>query len=406
MKKLLPDLALMISRPWFRIAACLVLAALFALFSARRPTAQDHTPTPAAAARAAPDVSVVAVKRADLVDTLALAAEFRPFQEVSVHARVSGYVKQMRVDVGSRVRAGDVIAVLEVPELQDELRRAVAGVERAQQEVARARSAYDDAHLRYTRLAEVLQQQPNLVAQQDVDEARMRDAAAKASWDAAQSAVREAVAGRAKLETYVSYARITAPFTGVVTRRYADTGSLVGAGTSSSGQALVQLSQLDPLRLVLPVPESAVTTITVGTPVSVHVQSTGETVTAAVSRRSGDVATTTRTMRVEVDVPNRDLHLAPGMYASAVMPQAHREHVLVLPIEAVPDRRDGAATLLAVDGARHVRERRVSLGLETATQVEVTAGLGEGDLVVLGSRGVLRPGDTVVPKPVTSAARP
>jgi RND family efflux transporter MFP subunit len=345
----------------------------------------------------APAVPVVRVVRADLADTLSLSGEFRPFQEVNVYAKVSGYVKQMKVDVGDRVKAGQVLAVLEIPELQDELLRATASVEKARQEVERAKAAYDEAHLTYTRLAEVIEQQPNLVAQQEVDLARARDQAGRANWVAAQSAVREAQASRARYDTMIAYSTITAPFAGVITKRYSDTGALVGAGTASSTQVLVRLSQLDPLRLVLPVPASAVPKVREGAAVQIAVQATGEVLSGTVSRTSGEVSTTTRTMHVEVDVPNADSHLAPGMYVTATLTQEVRKGALAIPVDTAPNRKDGAATLYVVDAQQRLGERRVTFGLETATQLEVTSGLAENDMVVSG-RGQFQAGQLVVPK--------
>ncbi len=233
------------------------------------------TPVSAAAgSRATAVVSVTASRRENLADQLKLSAEFLPFQEINVYARVAGYVRQMRVDVGDRLGAGDVIAVLEIPELDNDLQRGAAATERAVQEVVRAKAAYDEAHLSFERLSEVLKQQPNLIAQQEIDQAKSRDDTLRASWIAAQSAEREARANQAKFKTMVAYSHITAPFAGVVTKRYADTGSLVGAGTGTGSQALVRLSQVDPLRLILPVPESAVSKVRVGTQVDISIQST------------------------------------------------------------------------------------------------------------------------------------
>lgn len=352
-----------------------------------------------AAAQARTPVVVAPVKRRDLEDALVLSAEFRPFQEVSLYARVAGYVRQMRVDVGTRVKAGQVLAVLEIPELQDDLQHAAATVERAQGEVERAKAVYDEAHLTYERLAQVSKEQPNLIAQQEIDQARAREVSSRAAWQAAQSGVREASATRAKFGTLVRYSQIVAPFDGVVTRRLADTGSLVGAGTSAGGQAIVRVSQVDPLRLVLPVPESAVSRFHTGMPVDVLVQSTGRKITGHVARLSGEVSTDTRTMRVEVDVPNAALDLAPGMYASANAIQSSRNNVLSIPIEAVPSRKNGSASVLVAGKDDRLQTREIKLGMETAMLVEVTEGLGEGERVVIGGRG-LRAGQLVRAKPI------
>ena len=385
----------------------LVAAALFCVAfvfgaAALYATRADRKPDSAAAikpsAAGAPVVVVAQAKRTDLINTLNLAAEFRPFQEVDVYARVAGYVRQMKVDVGDRVKAGEVLAVLEVPELEAELQQASAAVDSADQEVIRAKAAYDEAHLMYSRLTQVLKQQPDLVAQQDVDEAHAKDETRKASWVAAQSAVREAKARRAKYRDMIEYSKITAPFAGVVSRRNADTGALMGAGTASASQSLVRLSQLDPLRLILPVPESQVPKIHIGDPVQVFVPSTGHTLSATVARLSGAVATETRTMRVEVDVPNPQLTLAPGMYASATLTLDERKQALAIPVEAAPNIKDGAATALVLDKQHKIQQRRIGVGLQTPTQVEVTSGLEEGDLVLLGGQGQVQPGQTAEPK--------
>jgi RND family efflux transporter MFP subunit len=380
---------------FFCVAFVFGAAALYATRAERKP---DSAAAIKPSAAGAPVVVVAQAKRTDLISTLNLAAEFRPFQEVDVYARVAGYVRQMKVDVGDRVKAGEVLAVLEVPELEAELQQASAAVDSADQEVIRAKAAYDEAHLMYSRLTEVLKQQPDLVAQEDIDEAHAKDETRKASWVAAQSAVREAMARRAKYRDMIGYSKITAPFAGVVSRRNADTGALMGAGTASANQSLVRLSQLDPLRLILPVPESQVPKIHVGDPVQVFVPATAQTLSATVARLSGAVATETRTMRVEVDVSNPQLTLAPGMYASATLTLDERKQALAIPVEAAPNIQGGAAMALVLDKQRKVQQRQIGVGIQTPTQVEVTSGLEEGDLVLLGGQGQVQPGQIVEPK--------
>ena len=202
-------------------------------------------------------------------------------------------MKSICVDVGDRVKAGQLLAVLEIPELQDEIQQDEASVKRANEEINRAQadleraeSAHEVAHLAATRLAGVLKVRPNLVAQQDIDEATGRDrvaeaqvSTAKAALAAAKEQLEVAKATQGKTQTLFDYARITAPFAGVITHRYADTGAMIQAGTSSQTQAMpiVRLSQNDRLRLVIPVPESAVSRIHVGNDVAVAVQSLHKT---------------------------------------------------------------------------------------------------------------------------------
>lgn len=380
------------------IAAVLVAAVVAAVAIVH---ARHGTGTPvsqAAGSNTLPLVSVTPSRREDLSDQLKLSAEFLPFQEISVYARVAGYVRQMKVDVGDRVGTGDVIAVLEIPELDNDLQRAAAATERAAQEVVRAKAAYDEAHLSFERLSAVLKQQPNLIAQQEIDQAKARDDALRASWTAAQSAEREAGANQAKYKTMVAYSRITAPFAGIVTKRYADTGSLVGAGTGSGSQALVRLSQVDPLRLILPVPESAVSKVKIGTPVEIHVQSTKQALAAAVSRTSGRVSTETRTMHVEVDVPNPALTMAPGSYATATLELEKRKQVITIPVESLQEKSDAAATVFVLGKDHRIEERKIMTGMETPTRVEVVTGLSEGEMIVLGGRGRYQPGQSAEAK--------
>lgn len=357
----------------------------------------------AAGPGAIPFVSVTPSRREDLADQLTLSAEFLPFQEISVYARVAGYVRQMKVDVGDRVKMGAVIAVLEIPELDNDLQRAAAATERAIQEVVRAKAAYDEAHLSFERLSEVLKQQPNLIAQQDIDQAKARDDTLRASWIAAQSAEREARANQEKYKTMVAYSRITAPFAGVVTKRFADTGSLVGAGTGSGSQALVRLSQVDPLRLILPVPESAVSKVKIGTQVEIAIQSSKQALSAIVTRTSGRISTETRTMHVEVDVPNPALTLAPGMYATATLKLEIRKQAISIPVESLQEKNDAGATVFILGKEHKIEERKIKTGMQTPTRIEVVSGLAEGEMVVLGGRGRYQPGQSAAPKLVTES---
>jgi len=360
-----------------------------------------------------PAVAAATISRGDIAQVLTIPAEFRPFQEIEVHAKVAGFVKSITVDVGDRVRAGQLLATLEVPELQDELRQDEASVKRASEEInraqadlERAQSAHEVAHLSATRLASVMKARPNLVAQQDIDEASGRDRMAEAqvaTSQAALAAAREqleiAKATQSKTQTLFDYARITAPFAGVITHRYADTGAMIQAGTSSQTQAmpLVRLSENDRLRLVIPVPESAVSRIHLGQQVDVAVQSLNKTVTGTVARFADRLDTDTRTMRVEVDVSNASLELVPGMYADASLALQQASNVVVAPVQAV-DHTEAGARVLVVDRDHKLESRTVTLGLENADHIEVKTGLAEGDVVVIGSRAQLKPGAIVSPK--------
>jgi RND family efflux transporter MFP subunit len=376
------------------------------------------------AGREAPVVAVVKAATEDLSRELVLTAEFRPFQEVDVMAKVAGYVKNINVDVGDRVKQGQLLAVLEIPEMVDERMSAQASVDRAQAEVKRAQdqvqqalSAYDIAHVTYTRLAEVAKQRPGLVAQQEIDEAHGKDlvadaqvSGARSNLAAAEEQVRVNTAELQKASTLLAYSRVVAPFTGVVTKRYADTGSMIQAGTTSSVQAmpLVRLSQNNLLRLTLPVPESAVPTVHLGQQVQARVPTLDRTFPGRVARFSDNVSLATRTMETEVDVPNPDLVLVPGMYAEVHLTLDRRSQVITIPISAVDVGADPSSGHVAVVTVDHrVDIRQVQLGMETATKAEIRSGLSDGDQVIVGNRSGLQQGQTVRSKVTsTSAATP
>jgi RND family efflux transporter MFP subunit len=399
----------MIRLPQHAIVISIAIVGAMAAAACSRPDARAAEQLPVDA----PTVAAVKIGRGDIAQTLTIAAEFRPFQEIEVHAKVAGFLKSISVDVGDRVRIGQLLAVLEIPELQDEIRQDAAAVKRAGEEInraqadlERAQSAHEVAHLGASRLANVMKVRPNLVAQQDIDEASGRDRVAEAQVATAQAALASAKeqieiarAGQSKTQTLFDYARITAPFAGVITRRYADTGAMIQAGTSSQTQAMpiVQLSQNDRLRLVIPVPESAVSRIRLGTPVDVAVQSLHKTVKGTVARFADRLDTETRTMHVEVDVPNANLELVPGMYADASLVLDQVKGVVVAPVQAV-DRAETGSRVFIVGRDGKLEARAVTIGLEAADRVEIKSGLSDGDVVVVGSRAQLKPGAVVLPK--------
>lgn len=360
-------------------------------------------------------VGVTKVVKKSLGRQLTLSSELVPFQEIDVYAKESGYIKDLKVDYGAHVKAGQVMAILEIPELeaqlqedQAEIKNAGNQVTRAQHELSRYQAQYKALHLEYTRLNDVFQSQPGIVAQQEVDDAQGKDMAAASQVDAGQAALDAAqsqlVASKAKLsrdQSLYDYSKITAPFSGVVTERYANLGTLMQAGTGSSTQAmpLVRLSEDELFRLVIPVPESYVRYIKVGDPVNVRVPSLNRTFPGKVARFSVDVREDTRTMHTEVDVRNPDHSLVPGLYADADLTLEHRDDVPSVPLQAV-NHEASKITVFVVDSNGVLEDRPVTLGLQTATDAEVVSGLHEGEQVVVSDRSGLKAGEQVVPQPV------
>jgi RND family efflux transporter MFP subunit len=331
-----------------------------------------------------PAASAARVQREDLSKIVPIPAEFRPYVEVELHAKVSGYLDKMNVDFGDRVKAGQLLATIEVPELHDELNNALA-VER------RADADYTNAHLVYTRLADVNKEHANLVAQQDIDAAQAKDNMAAAAVGAAQADV-------GKYRTLVGYTQITAPFDGIITHRYVDPGALVQAGTSTENtQPLLEISDNYHLRLDFYVSEDNVKDISVGDTVSGRIVSMGgKPFSGKITRASLKVNLDTRTMATEIEVANPDLTLVPGMYVNLALPVEHREHALSIPIQAVPPGQ--MSSVYVINSQNEIEDRPVTLGLETPNRFEVVSGLKEGELVLIGSRSQFSVGEKVAPK--------
>ena len=363
-----------------------------------------------------PAVPVATVAPATLQNNLVLSAEFAPFQDVDVMAKVAGYVKDIRVDIGSHVKKGAVLAVLEVPEIRDDLQKAQANVASAQAHVItaqagveRAEAASSIAHLSFQRINDVATKNKGLVPLQDVDVAQSRDAEAMAQLASARSDLRAAQDAKAAADSeydragaMLQYATITAPFTGVVTRRYANTGSMIQAGTTSQTQAMpvVRLAQNDLLRLTLPVPVTDVAEVKDGEPVDVIVTNPARTIRGTITRYADSVQVATRTMDTQVDVPNSDGSLIPGMYAEVHLHLANRRNALSVPVDAI----DGIGT--AVEQAYVVRGGivhvvQVTTGLQTPSRLEVLTGLQAGDQVVVGRHSGLSEGEKVQARSAT-----
>jgi RND family efflux transporter MFP subunit len=356
--------------------------------------------------------AVAVARRTAIGNSFSVAGEFVPYQEIEMHAKVSGYVRKINVDIGDRVKTGQVLAVLEVPELMAQVQGAAAGVRHSQQEVARAQNdlVRDEAqfaalHANAQRMEDANRARPGLIAQQELDDAQAKDRAAAAQVESAKSALSAskqqlemAQANNSQVTAMSDYTRIIAPFDGVVTWRYADTGALVQAGTSNSNSApVVKLAQVNLLRLRVPVPESLAATVRAGQPVDVAVQATGEHFTGKVTRYTDSLDRTTRTMQVEIDVANDSYKLQPGMYANVALQTQSRADALTIPIQAVQHNNDKTMVLL-VDQQNRVQSREIKTGLEDPVRVEVISGLNEGDRVIVGNFGAYQAGQVVEPK--------
>jgi RND family efflux transporter MFP subunit len=348
-------------------------------------------------APARPVVAVAKVQRGELYQQASFDAELRPYREIELHARVTGYLDKLNVDAGDIVKEDQLIATLDVPDLKSEIDHALASERRSKADIEKAKASYEDAHLALTRLAAVDKAQPSLIAPQDIDVAKSKDRVAAAALDAAEEQGNVAAADVKKLHIMEAYANITAPFEGAITKRYSDPGALIQAGTSTGSMPLVRLSQLDKLRAVFPVSVAYVSGIKVGDPVQIHIDSTlNRIIPGIVARFSRKVETSTRTMEVEVDVPNTDLSITPGIYATARVKVDEKKDALSVPIEAISRNKSGS-TIFFVTKEGVTEERPVKLGIETPDSIEILSGASEGELVVVSGRTELKDGEIVEP---------
>ena len=365
------------------VGLVVAVIAIVALFMWRR-----KSESPEGAGKIVRTASVATAGYEDLAREVEIPAEFRPYVEVELHAKVSGYLQKINVDFGDTVKSNQLLAVLEVPELKDEIDAANAAEKRAEAD-------YTNAHLMYQRLLGVNKEHPNLVAQQDIDTAEAKN-------NSAEAAVNTAKADAEKFQTWCGYTHITAPFDGVITWRNVDPGALIQAGTSSgAAKPVVRISDNYHLRLDFPVSVEYVRYIKEGSPVAVRVDSLGgKKYTGVITRYTHEVNEDTRTMTTEIEVDNPNLEITPGMYAAVLLKMQERKSALAVPIEAVSS--GDKPTVFLVNSNNEIEERPVTLGLETASRFEIVKGLKEGDRVVIGIRSEFHAGEKVEPKPAAS----
>ena len=369
-----------------------------------------------AVSEGSPAVSVVPAARAidvDLRNNVTLTAEFEPYYEVDVMAKEAGYIRHMFVDIGDRVKQGQLLATLEIPELQADLTKSKSDLQTANAERAvargdlqRAEAAAQIAQLSYTRIQDVSKKEPGLVPLQEVDVAHSHNLEADAEVSAAQQRVQaaesryqSAVAGLAHETALVEYTRIVAPFSGVVTQRYASEGSMIQAGIASQTQAMpvVKVSQNNLLRLMLPVPEGDVSSVRKGQHVSVDVPALNRTFDGTVTRFADRLQMSTRTMTTEVDVKNPELNLIPGMYAQVMLRTAEANNATAVPPDAVDGTGDNQRLFL-VDGVGVVRVHKVQAGIQSPQFVQILSGVKVGDIVITGRHSDLHEGQKVQPR--------
>ena len=367
---------------------------------------------PNARAAEVPSAKVAVAVKGDIAHTLSLAGQFQPYQVVDVHPKVTGFMVKINVDIGDKVRKGQTLAILEVPELNAQLKGTVFEVQRAkddllraQHEIKRAEAVHSALHADYERLLKTSKAQPGLIAQQELDDAESKDLSSESQVDATKAAAAAAEqhtevahTDNDRVQALKNYTNVVAPLDGVIVWRYADTGALIQSGTNSNEQdiPIVRLSQSGLLRLRMPIPENDVQFVHIGDPMQVRVDAIGRSFIGKIVRFTRDVNFETRTMETEIDVENQDLSISPGMYANTQMQLVRASNVTTIPVEALVLKGD-RESVYSLDASNRVRIRNVEVGLRGSKLAEIKNGLVPGDRVILGGQENYTEGELVSP---------
>jgi len=348
---------------------------------------------------AIPTVTVIHATAEKGQEDLVLPGTMQPYVESPIYARTSGYVKKWYHDIGTRVRAGEPLADIDTPEVDQQLSQARA-------DLATAQANSNLSRITATRFQELIK--TDGVSKQEVDNAVGDLAAKEATVNSAEANVR-------RLQELEGFKRVAAPFSGVITRRQTDIGQLVNAGNGGASQELFFLSQTDPLRVYVNVPEAYAPSIHAG--LSAYLELTqypGRKFEGKVVRTAESIELASRTLRVEVDVPNRAGELLPGGYAQVHLAvQVGGERVQV-PVNALLFRAEGLRAIV-VDGNHKLRLQPITIGRDYGTTLEVLQGITSSDWIVLNPADSLDDGETVnvkelqqkpAPAPVNSQTPP
>jgi RND family efflux transporter MFP subunit len=341
------------------------------------------------AERAKQYVKTAVAKSSDATQTLSLPGTLQGYVQSPISARAGGYLKRWYKDIGARVEKGELLAELDTPEIDQQLSQAVAARQQASSSLELAKSTVD----RWEAL-----RKKDAVSQQELEERRSGYSQARSNLAAADANVE-------RLRQVEGFKRIVAPFAGVITRRNVDVGDLVDPGASGgAARALFTLSQTDPLRVYINVPQSYSNLIKQGQKVVVtQTELRGQKFDGKVARTAASIDTTTRTMQVEVSLPNPDGALMPGAFVQVALP-LKPSGALVVSTDVLLFRREGAM-VAAVDAGNKIRLKRVQLGRNFGQTVEVLDGINGDERLILNPSDSVAEGDEVSVAAETAAPK-
>src|SRR6202047_2298181 len=360
-----------------------------------------------AAPESHPTVDVVKPGRATLAQRVQSNATLEAFEDADLFAKVSGYLTDVRVDIGDHVKAGQVLAVIDVPEMKQELAEAKAQLEskKSSLESARRQLDHNKAELALqnalSKDREQLGEGRGFISDRTLDQVHANAEIAKADLgvaeanrDLAASQVDVAAATVEKIKTLLAYTQIVAPFDGVVARRQVNRGDLVQAATAARTTPLFKVQRIDTIRVFSDVPENEVLHVRVGDRATVKVFGlSGEPVVGTITRFAYRLDPDTRNMRTEIDLPNADERLYPGMYAQVSLEMNPRHDVLAVPVTAIGSDAQGTFVFTVQDD--RIERKAVKVGVRDNGRAEVIEGLSENAAVVVAAKGAPAAGTVV-----------
>ena len=341
-----------------------LLAAVLMIIQGQQPTVSAPDTERDSAQSSAHQVQVLKVQRRDIRQSLTLPANISPWYQATLYGKVSGYIKWIGFDKGDVVKKGQLLAVLDAPEIEDQYKQADAD--------------YQIKRVTYERYLSVWQDNHDIIAKQDVDVAKAAAESAKHQRDSRR--------------TLLDYTNVYAPFSGVITARFADPGALIQAATGSATQAapLFTIMDMDSVRIYVNAPQEASQLAKSGLPVTMTAREWAEELHASITRTTEALDPATRTLLVEIDVPNKDHRLQPGMFVTVALHlQQHPNALAVPPASIVPSKNGQEKSVFVVDSGK-AKLVPVKTGIDDGLWVEVVEGLvGEEEVVVVGKSGLI-----------------
>lgn len=328
---------------------------------------------------AVPSVTVIQPTPEPAQEELVLPSSLEAYTESPIYARTNGYLAKWYKDIGSHVQKGELLADIETPEIDQELMQARAARNQADSQMSLAKTSAD----RWDALRKM-----DAVAQQETDEKT-------SGYTQAQAALASATANVRRLEQLESFKHIYAPFSGIITKRNTDIGALINAGSSGTNQELFVVAQINPIRVYVEVPEIYAPSVRAHLNATIELPAfPGRLFTGSVARSADAIDPTTRTLRTEIDVPNRDGQLFPGSYAQVHFGVKVAAVRMSVPVNALLFRAEGPrAAVVGDDGKVHLKP--VVIGRDYGNEVEILGGLDAGENIILNPSDSLEEGQTV-----------